>query len=211
MRIPAYSITVPPSASITWSQVLVARVLRVDPEAVARSHDVAAVEGPDLQVRQRALDFLAQRVQADLLDEQPEEVLVGQAVLVGEALRGERLVDLPAVLGVGVEALLALRLGALAGRADVHHQLGSLHLLGQGEGARVERVGQLLVVLGDHAGARAAGAVELDQLDVQQRRDLRHRAVQLGGEAAAHAAGPVGDLHTLALPSGLAGSGSGSS
>ena len=106
----------------------------------------------------------------------------------------------PAVLGVRVEALLALALGALAGGADVHHQLRALDLLGERERARVERVRELLVVLGDHARAGAAGAVELDQLDVQQRRDLRHRAVQLGGEAAADAAGPVGDLHA-ALPS----------
>ena len=77
------------------------------------------------------------------------------------------------------------------------------HLLGEGERARVERVGELLVVLGDHAGAGAAGAVELDQLDVEQRRDLGHRAVQLRCEAAAHAAGPVGDLHGLVLPSVL--------
>ena len=60
-----------------------------------------------------------------------------------------------AVLGVPVEALLALGLGALAGRADVHHQL-AVGLLGERERARVERVGELLVVLGDHAGAAAA-------------------------------------------------------
>ena len=68
-------------------------------------------------------------------------------------------------------------------------------LLGERERARVERVRELLVVLGDHAGAAAGGAVELDELDVQHRRHLRHRAVQLRGEAAAHAAGPVRDLH----------------
>ena len=45
-------------------------------------------------------------------------------------------------------------------------------LLGEREGARVERVGELLVVLGDDAGAAAARAVELDELDVEQRRDL---------------------------------------
>ena len=108
-----------------------------------------------------------------------------------------------AVLGVRVEALLALGLRALAGRADVHHQLGALDLLGERERARVERVGELLVVLGDDAGAAAARAVELDELDVEQRRDLRHRAVQLGGEAAADAAGPVGDLHRVGDSSGL--------
>ena len=62
-----------------------------------------------------------------------------------------------------------------------------------------ESVGELLVVLGDHARSAAVCAVELDQLDVQQRRDLRHRAVQLGSEASAHAAGPVGDLHCCSL------------
>ena len=108
-----------------------------------------------------------------------------------------------AVGRVRVQALLALALRALAGRADVHHQLGAACdlLLGERERARVERVGELLVVLGDHAGAAAGRAVELDELDVQQRRDLRHRAVQLRGEAAADAAGPVRDLHVRALRS----------
>ena len=100
-----------------------------------------------------------------------------------------------AVLRVGVQALLALALRPLAGRAYVHHQLRPLHLLGEGEGASVQRVGELLVVLGDHARAGAARPVELDQLEVQQGRDLGHRAVQLGREAAADAPGPVGDLH----------------
>jgi multidrug efflux pump subunit AcrA (membrane-fusion protein) len=70
------------------------------------------------------------------------------------------------------------------------------------EGAGVERVRELLVVLGDDAGAAAGRAIELDELDVQQRRDLRHRAVKLRGEAAAHTAGPVRDLHGFGLPSG---------
>ena len=74
-------------------QVVVAGVLCVDAQAIARTDDVAAVEGADLEVRQRALDFRAQRVEADLLDEQPQEVLVRQAELVGEPLGGERLVD----------------------------------------------------------------------------------------------------------------------
>ena len=39
--------------------------------------------------------------------------------------------------------------------------------LGEREGARVERVGELLVVLGDDAGAAAVRAVELDELDVR--------------------------------------------
>ena len=80
------------------------------------------------------------------------------------------------------------------------------HLLGERERAGVQRVGELLVVLGDHAGAGAARAVQRDELEVEQRRDLRHRSVQLWGEAAAYAAGPVGDLHQVVLPSGLAGS-----
>ncbi len=75
------------------------------------------------------------------------------------------------------------------------------HLLGQREGARVERVRELLVVLGDHAAAGAVGALEFDQLDIQQRRHARHRAVQLGGEAPAHAAGPIGDLHAASSSS----------
>ena len=44
-------------------------------------------------------------------------------------------------------------------------------LLGQRERPRVQRVGELLVVLGDDAGAAARRAVELDELEVQQRRD----------------------------------------
>ena len=99
--------------------------------------------------------------------------------------------------GVGVQALLALGLGALAGRADVHHQL-AVRPLGQRERPGVQRVRELLVVLGDHAGPAAGGAVELDQLDVEQRRDLRHRSVKLGGEPAAHATWPV-DLHEPSL------------
>ena len=104
-----------------------------------------------------------------------------------------------AVAGVGVEALLALGLGALAGRADVHHRQPGL--LGEREGAGVEGVGQLLVVLGDHAGAGAVGAVELDQLDPEALGDQGHRAVQLAGEAARDAAGPVGDLQIRHQPS----------
>ena len=151
---PAYSMTVPPSASMTCAEVGVARVLVVDAQAVDRAHDVAAVEGADLEVGQRALDARAQLVEADLLDQQPQEVLVGRCPSRSSGrTRRQRLVDVRAVLGVGVEALLALALRALAGRADVHHQLGALDLLGQRERAGVQRVGQLLVVLGDDAGA----------------------------------------------------------
>ena len=205
LRMPAYSITVPPSASISLVQIVVARVLVVDAQPGAGADDVAAVEGPDLEVGERVCDPRVQPLEPDLLHQQPEEVLVREALLVGEALAGERVVDVRAVVGVGVQPLLALALGALAGGADVHHQLRALHLLGERERAGVQRVGQLLVVLGDHARPRAAGAVELDQLDVQQRCDLGHRAVQLGREAAADTARPVGDLHRFVLPSGLVG------
>ena len=84
-----------------------------------------------------------------------------------------------AVGGVGVEPLLALGLGALARRADVHHPLGAVDALGHRERARVQGVGELLVVLGDDARAAAVRAVELDQLEVEHGRDLRDRAVQL--------------------------------
>ena len=176
-------------------QVRVARGVARDAQPVGRPHDVAAVEGADPQVGQGPLHLGAHGVEPDLLDHQPQEVLVDDALLVAQALARQRLVDQLAVLGVGVEPLLALALRALAGRADVHHQVGVLDLLGEREGAGVERVGELLVVLGDHAGAAAGRAVELDELDVEQRGDLGHRSVQLGSEAAAHAAGPVGDLH----------------
>ena len=172
---------------------------RVDPQPVGRPHDVAAVERPDAQAGERPLDHRGDLVEADLLDHQPQEVLVGDRLGVGEALARERLVDVVAVLRVRVEPLLRLGLRALAGGADVHHQVRALDLLGERERARVERVGELLVVLGDDARAGAARAVELDELDVEQRGHLRHRAVQLRGEAAAHAAGPVGDLHWFGL------------
>src|SRR3712207_7811618 len=58
-------------------------------------------------------------------------------------------------------------------------------------------------VLGDDARAAAGGAVELHELEVEERGDLLHRAVQLRGEAAADAAGPVGrsEEHTSELQS----------
>ena len=143
-----------------------------------------------------------QALQPDLLHQQPEEVLVREPLLVTEALVREVGVDLGAVLGVGVEPFLALALRPLAGRADVHHHLRTVDLLGQREGSCVERVGELLVVLGDHPRAAAGSTVQLDELDVQQRRHLRHRAVQLRGEATADASGPVGDLHRFAPTSG---------
>ena len=150
-----------------------------------------------MQVLQRALHALAQLVEAVVLDEQPEEVLVLEALLVLEAVVGEVLVDERAVLRVRVEALLALRLRALAGGADVHHRQLGPGLLRERERPCVQRVGELLVVLGDDAGAAAGRAVELDELEVQQRCDVLHRAVQLGRETAADAAGPVGDLHRV--------------
>src|SRR5215207_7523644 len=186
-------------------EVGVARVVAVDAEAVARPDDVAAVERPDAQVAQRALDARAQLVEADLLDQDPEQVLVLDALLVAQALAVQVAVDQLAVLARGVQALLALALRPLAGRADVHHHR-AVGLLGQREGAGVERVGELLVVLGDHARAAARRAVEPDELEVQQRGDLGHRAVQLGGEAARDAARPVGDPHALepSIPAVLA-------
>ena len=65
----------------------------------------------------------------------------------------------------GVESLLALGLRTLARGADVHHR--DAGLLRHGERARVERVRELLVVLGNHAGAAAVRAVELHQLDAE--------------------------------------------
>ena len=77
-------------------------------------------------------------------------------------------VDLVAVGAAGVEALLTLGLRALTGGADVHHARGALDVLGHREGPGVERVHELRVVLGDHAGAATVGPVELDQLEVEQ-------------------------------------------
>jgi hypothetical protein len=50
--------------------------------------------------------------------------------------------------------------------------------------ARVQRVGELLVVFGDHAGTAAVGAIERHELDPEPVGHQRHRAVQLGREAA---------------------------
>src|SRR6185503_4539020 len=113
------------------------------------------------------------------------------------------LVHLGAVCGARVEALLALGLRALAGRADVHHARGALDALGQCEGTRVERVGELLVVLRYHARAAAVRAVELDKLQVEQRRDLGDRSVQHGSESPRHAPGPVSQLHAPSSPSAI--------
>ncbi len=168
-------------------------------EPLLRPHDVAAVEGADPESGQRSHHLRSKFVEPVVLDQQPEEVFVVPGpvlgLLVGQALAGERLVDVRPVGRVGVESLLALRLRALAGRADVHHREPGL--LGEGEGAGVERVGQLLVVLGDHAGAAAVGAVEGDQLDPERLGDPGHRAVQLRGEASGDAAGPVGDFDLI--------------
>src|SRR6185312_7773819 len=125
-----------------------------------------------------------------------------RVLAVAEPLGGDVAVDEVEVLAVGVEPLLALRLRALAGRADVHHARGAVDALGKRERARVEAVHQLLVVLGDHAGAAAVGAVELHHLDVELGGDHRHRAVQLGSEPARDAAGPVGDLDAHSSSSG---------
>ncbi len=112
-----------------------------------------------------------------------------------------------AVAAVGVEPLLAFALRALAGGADVHHR--QVGLLGEGEGAGVEGVGELLVVLGDDAGAAAVGAVERDHLDAESVGRELHRAVQLRREAAGDATGPVGNLDLLAHASSFGSSGSG--
>src|SRR6202167_5194179 len=70
LRMPAYSITVPPSASITWS--------RWWSRGGAGGDGVAAVEGAPLEVGEGALDQRAEVLQADLLHQQPQEVLVRQ-------------------------------------------------------------------------------------------------------------------------------------
>jgi len=83
-------------------QIAVARVLLVEPEPLGGADDVAAVERTDPQVAERPLDPGLERVQADVLDEQPQEVLVrewaGGILFIPEALVGEVAVDLLAVL-----------------------------------------------------------------------------------------------------------------
>ena len=180
-------------------QVRVARVLVVDAQPVGRAHDVAAVERADAQVRQRPLDLRLDTSRPISSTSSHRKCLLVMPFSYVSPSADSVSLTWSRYGVLRVQALLALALRALAGRADVHHQVGALGdlLLGERERAGVERVRELLVVLGDHAGAAAGGAVELDELDVQQRRDLRHRAVQLRGEAAAHAAGPVGDFHSV--------------
>ena len=59
-------------------EVLVATRVLVEAEPARGAHDVAAVEGSDPEPLERALHAIADRVEADLLDEDPEEVLVHQ-------------------------------------------------------------------------------------------------------------------------------------
>ena len=179
-------------------QVAVARVLLVDAEAVGRAHDVAAVERADAQVGQRPLDLRLDRVEPDLLDHQPQEVLVGDALLVASGSRRASV------------SLTCSRYSVFASRRSWHSlcapwQVEQMFIIRSAPSAISCWASANVRALSVSASSwlcsaitpapRAARAVELDELDVQQRRDLRHRAVQLGGEAAAHAAGPVGDLH----------------
>src|SRR5207237_151084 len=57
-------------------QVLVAVGVELVAEPARRSHDVAAVEGPHPEILERPDHALAKGVEADLLDEQPQQVLV---------------------------------------------------------------------------------------------------------------------------------------
>jgi hypothetical protein len=91
-------------------------------EARGRAQDVAAVERTDPKPFERPHHQLAQAVEAVVLHEQPEEVLVRDPLLVMESFGGEHLVYVAAVAGVRVEPLLTFGLRALAGRADVHHR-----------------------------------------------------------------------------------------
>src|SRR3712207_7201227 len=52
--------------------------------------DVAAVERADAQVRKRPLDLARDRVEPDLLDHEPEEVLVRDALRVAQPFGRER-------------------------------------------------------------------------------------------------------------------------
>ena len=166
-------------------------------QAVAGREDVAAVEGADPQPLERPLHLLGQVLEAVVLDQHPKEVLVREALgRVAEALGGERLVDVSAVARVGVQALLALD---CAPWQSSRCSSSAPRSAGPARRSGVERVGKLLVVLGDHASARAVGPIQLDQLDPEAVGDQGHRAVQLGGEAAADAAGPVRDLDRAAI------------
>ena len=60
-------------------EVVIARMLSVDPDALARPHDVTPVERSHAQVGQRPLHTRAQGVEADLLHQQPQEVLVRES------------------------------------------------------------------------------------------------------------------------------------
>src|SRR3954452_5694779 len=99
-------------------EIRVARMRAVDAQAVGRADDVAAVERADAEVLERPLHARAQLVEPHVLDEQPEQVLVREAGLVLEPVVAQVGVDVLAVVGVRVEALLALGLRALARRAE---------------------------------------------------------------------------------------------
>ena len=107
-------------------------------------------------------------------------------------------VDVRAVLGVRVQPLLALALRALAGRADVHHQLApSTCCASANVRALSVSASSWLCSAITPAPQQLARSSSTSSMS-EQRRDLSHRAVQLGRKAAADAAGPVGDLHECA-------------
>ena len=155
-------------------QVAVARVLaRRCPGGRSAARCSSRRTGPTRRSVSGRLTFGLDRVEPDLLDHQPQEVLVDDALLVASGPRRASV------------SLTCSRYSVFASRRSWHSlcapwqveqmfiiRSAPLDLLGERERARVERVGQLLVVLGDHAGAAAAGAVELDELDVEQRGDL---------------------------------------
>src|SRR5204862_3726203 len=89
-------------------QVTIARVLFVYPQPVHGTNDVATVEGADAEVGQWSRDPLAQGVEPDLLDQQPQEVLVRDPLLVAQPLVAKVGVDLLPIVAVGVQPLLAL-------------------------------------------------------------------------------------------------------
>ena len=182
-------------------QVGVARVLAVDPEPVGRADDVAAVERPHAQVGQRALDLGLDHVEPDLLDQQPQEVLVGDALLVGQALGRQRLVDVRR----GTPSCRPGAPGTRSARPGRSSRCSSsARRRPRSPAGRARRCAR-------SACPRAPGCARRSRRRRSTRRGparrarcpaagpRRHRAVQLRGEAAAHAAGPVGDLHLFGL------------
>ncbi len=159
---------------------------------VGRPQEVAPVEGPDLEAVQRARDLRADRVEADVLGEDLEEVLDLGRALVLDPERPKGAVDPSLDLRIP-EADVRQRQHPLAGRTD--RQDVEARLLGDREVACVERDVEHLVRLVHEAGTAAGEAGEAHQLDAEGFGDPPGRHVELLARLLGDAARVVRELH----------------